>query len=86
MTPPLTPPPTWRLLLGLARYAPRLYLAHALLWDAMNASALLPGLIARAFFDALTGRAHPPAGTTGLWAKRPCGSSPAPSRSACGSR
>jgi len=66
MTPPLTPPPTWRLLLGLARYAPRLYLAHALLWDAMNASALLPGLIARAFFDALTGRAHPPAGTTGL--------------------
>ncbi len=66
MTPPLTPPPTWRLLLGLARYAPRLYLAHALLWGAMNASALLPGLIARAFFDALTGRAHPPAGTTGL--------------------
>jgi ATP-binding cassette subfamily B protein len=32
----------------------------------MNMSSLLPGLIARAFFDTLTGQAHLPVGTTGL--------------------
>src|SRR5919202_1417028 len=32
----------------------------------MDMSSLLPGLIARAFFDTLTGRAHLPVGTRGL--------------------
>jgi ATP-binding cassette subfamily B protein len=50
----------------MARYAPRLYLLHAVLWSVMNMSSLLPGLIARAFFDTLTGQAHLPVGTTGL--------------------
>lgn len=62
--------PTWRYLLAMARYAPRLSLSHALLWGALDLSALLPGLIARAFFDTLTGQAHLPGGlsmgTTGL--------------------
>jgi ATP-binding cassette subfamily B protein len=49
-----------------ARAAPRLYLLHWLLWSVMNLSSLLPGLIARAFFDTLTGQAELPVGTTGL--------------------
>src|SRR5262249_20330639 len=57
---------TWRYLVGMARYAPRLCLTHALLWGVMDLSGLLPGLIAKIFFDALTGQAHPPGGTTGL--------------------
>ncbi len=32
----------------------------------MNLLSLLPGLIARAFFDTLTGKAHLPVGITGL--------------------
>ena len=62
----MKPLPTWRYLMKMARYAPRLYLSHAVLWGVMNMSALLPGLIARAFFDALTGQARLPVGTTGL--------------------
>ncbi len=62
----MTPPPTWRYLRAMARAAPGLYGSHAALWATMNASALLPGPIARAFFDTLTGQAHPPMGTTGL--------------------
>ncbi len=58
--------PTWRYMVKMARYAPQLYLPHAALWSAVNLSSLLPGLIARAFFDTLTGNAHPLAGTTGL--------------------
>jgi ATP-binding cassette subfamily B protein len=50
----------------MARYAPRLYLLHAVLWGAMDLSALLPGLIASTFFDTLTGRAHVSVGVTGL--------------------
>ncbi len=61
----MKPLPTWRYLLQMARYAPWLYLLHALLWGVMNMSSLLPGLIARAFFDALTGQAHPPMGAAG---------------------
>ncbi len=57
--------PTWRQLLNLARGARRLYLLHAVLWSAMNLLSLLPGLIARAFFDALTGQARLPIGTAG---------------------
>jgi ATP-binding cassette subfamily B protein len=62
----MRPLPTWRYLLAMARYAPRLYLLHAALWCVMDLSGLLPGLIARAFFDTLTGQAHLPLGTTGL--------------------
>ncbi len=60
------PLPTWRSLIRMARYAPHLYLPHAALWSVVHASPLLFGLITRAFFDTLTGNAHPPVGTTGL--------------------
>ncbi len=62
----MKPFPTWRYLLQMARYKPWLYLLHAVLWGAFNSSLLLAGLIARAFFDTLTGQAHLPVGTTGL--------------------
>jgi ATP-binding cassette subfamily B protein len=54
----MSPLPTWRYTLRMAHYAPGLYLLHALLWSAMNLLSLLPALIARAFFDALTGAAQ----------------------------
>jgi len=60
--------PVWRYVAKMARYAPWLYLLHALLWGAMNLSSLLPGLIARSFFDALTGAAQVPVGIVGLLA------------------
>lgn len=63
---PMKPLPTWRYLFKMARYAPQLYLPHAALWSIWHASPLLFGLIARAFFDTLTGNAHLPVGTTGL--------------------
>ena len=62
----MKPLPTWRYLINMVRYAPRLYLLHALLWSVMDLSGLLTGLIARAFFDTLTGQAHISVGTTGL--------------------
>ncbi|CAA9545857.1 MAG: Heterodimeric efflux ABC transporter, permease/ATP-binding subunit 2 [uncultured Thermomicrobiales bacterium] len=62
----MTTLPTWRYLLGMARCAPWIYLLHGSLWSVMNLLTLLPGLIARTFFDTLTGQAHPPAGITGL--------------------
>jgi len=62
----MKPLPTWRYLVKMARYKPWLYLLHAVLWGAFNMSSLLAGLIARAFFDTLTGQAHLPVGTTGL--------------------
>src|SRR5262249_604556 len=48
--------PTWRYLLEMIRYRRCLYLLHATLWGSMNLSALLVGLLARAFFDTLTGQ------------------------------
>jgi ATP-binding cassette subfamily B protein len=62
----MKPLPTWRYLLEMARYKPWLYLLHAVLWGTFNMSPLLAGLIARAFFDTLTGQARLPVGTTGL--------------------
>ncbi|HXF82192.1 MAG TPA: ABC transporter ATP-binding protein [bacterium] len=62
----MRPLPTWRYTLKMARYAPGLYLLHGALWSVMNLMSLLPGLIARAFFDALTGAARPPGGVAGL--------------------
>lgn len=61
-----TPLPTWRYLLGMVRTAPRLYLAHGALWGVMNGAGLLPGLIAREFFEALEGDGVFPGGTDGL--------------------
>lgn len=58
--------PTWRYLAKMIRYRPGLYLLHAVLWGTFGASGLLAGLIARAFFDTLTGQAPLPMGTTGL--------------------
>lgn len=61
----MTPQPTWRFVIRMARNAPGLYLAHAALWSVYHLSPLLPGLIARAFFDALAGQARPPGGVLG---------------------
>lgn len=58
--------PTWRYLLAMARTRPWLSLAHMLLWTAINLTLLAPGLIASAFFDALTGDAPVAIGTDGL--------------------
>jgi len=60
------PLPTWRYTLKMARYAPWLYLLHAMLWSLMNLLSLLPALIARAFFDTLTGQAQLPVDVAGL--------------------
>ncbi len=62
----MKPLATWRYLLEMVRYRPWLYLLHATLWGTMNLSVLLVGLVARAFFDALTGQAHVSVGTPGL--------------------
>ena len=58
--------PTWRYKVKMARYKLWLYLLHAVLWGAFSLSFLLAGLLARAFFDTLTGQARLPVGTTGL--------------------
>jgi ATP-binding cassette subfamily B protein len=58
--------PTWRYLGGMFRYAPGVSALHGVLWTVMNLSGLLPGLIAAWFFDALTGDAAIPGGTSGL--------------------
>lgn len=61
--------PTWRYLWKMARYSRWLAPSHTVLWLVMMMSGLLPGLIARAFFDALTGDANVtglPDGTNGL--------------------
>jgi ATP-binding cassette subfamily B protein len=63
---PMKSLPTWRYLVEMIRYRPWLYLLHALLWGAFNLSLLLVGLIARAFFDTLTGQARLPVGVEGL--------------------
>ncbi|MBK9711324.1 MAG: ABC transporter ATP-binding protein [Kouleothrix sp.] len=60
------PLPTWRYTLKMARYAPWLYLLHGAGWSLMNLLSLLPGLIARNFFDTLTGHARLPGGIAGL--------------------
>ena len=60
----MTPQPTWRYLLQMSRFAGGYSVAHAFLWGLMNFSSLLPGLIARSFFDALTGAAAMPVGTS----------------------
>ncbi len=49
---------TWEFYWALIRYRPWLYGASALLWGANGLTRLLPGLIAREFFDALSGAAR----------------------------
>jgi ATP-binding cassette subfamily B protein len=58
--------PPWRYAVKMARYKPWLSLLHAVLWGTMNMTSLLAGLLARAFFDTLTGQAHLPVGIMGL--------------------
>ncbi len=60
--------PTWRYLAKMAGNAPRLYILHVTLFTVINVSSLIPGLIARAFFDALTGTASMSVSTLGLMA------------------
>ena len=62
----MTQLPAWRYLAQMARTRPRLYLSHLLLWTILATMPLLPGLIARAFFDSLTGNSGLRLGTTGL--------------------
>ncbi len=56
----MTPPRSWALLLRLIGYRPWLYALNVLLWSLVYLGPLVPGLLAQAFFDALTRRA--PAG------------------------
>ena len=62
----MKPLPTRNYLLSMVRYRPWLYLLHAVLWGVFGLSALLAGLIIRAFFNTLTGQAPMHATTTGL--------------------
>jgi len=50
----------------MSRFAGGYSVAHAVLWGLMNLSLLLPGLIGRWFFDALTGAAAVPFGIEGI--------------------
>jgi ATP-binding cassette subfamily B protein len=55
---------TWQYMWQLIRYRPWLYTANGVLWVLIHLSPMAPGLIAKAFFDTLTGDA--PAGF-GVW-------------------
>ncbi len=55
---------TWAYLWRLITYRKGLYSANILLWIAVHASPMIPGLITKMFFDTLTG-ADPAAG--GIW-------------------
>ncbi|MBP2019271.1 ATP-binding cassette subfamily B protein [Symbiobacterium terraclitae] len=49
---------TWRFVWGLVTYRPWLYLTSIVLFTAVYASPVLPGLLTQAFFDRLTGSAQ----------------------------
>ncbi|MBC8076513.1 MAG: hypothetical protein H7Y32_10600, partial [Chloroflexales bacterium] len=51
---------TWQYMWALIGYRPGLYALDATLWTLIHLWPLFPGLLARAFFDALAGEA--PAG------------------------
>lgn len=59
-------PPTWRDVLRMALQRPWLYALHALSWGAGHAGGLLTGLLALAFFDALTGHGRMPGDLAGV--------------------
>jgi ATP-binding cassette subfamily B protein len=63
---PRRPLPTRKYLSRMWRYAPWLCLLHGILWDVMNFSSLLPGLLVGTFLDSLAGRSHLPGGLAGL--------------------
>ena len=48
----------YRLLWRLIRYRPWLYGLNAILWASIALLPMIPGLIAREFFDTLTGSAR----------------------------
>jgi ATP-binding cassette subfamily B protein len=48
---------TYRLMWRMILYRPGLYLLDAVLWALIHLMPLLPGLIAREYFNALTGSA-----------------------------
>jgi ATP-binding cassette subfamily B protein len=48
---------TWRALRAMMAYRPWLYLANGVLWTLVHLAPLLPGLLAKWFFDALSGAA-----------------------------
>ncbi|HEY8600837.1 MAG TPA: ABC transporter ATP-binding protein [Thermomicrobiales bacterium] len=48
---------TWRFLRALMRYRPWLYLANGFLWTLVHLAPLLPGLLAKWFFDTISGAA-----------------------------
>ena len=56
----------YRLLWRLIRYRPWLYGLNAIIWASIALLPMIPGLIAREFFDTLTGSAHAGLGVRGL--------------------
>ena len=58
--------PTWRNMISMIRARPGLYFLHLSLWTIIHLSPLIPGLIAREFFDALSGRSGTSFATNGL--------------------
>lgn len=59
---------TYKLMWRLIRYRPWLYLANCILWMLVHVSPLIPGLIAKEFFDTLTGKGTLNMGLWGLLA------------------
>ncbi|MDH5615102.1 MAG: ABC transporter ATP-binding protein/permease [Acidimicrobiia bacterium] len=49
--------PTFKLMLGIVRFAPRRYAGNAILWTLVWVMPVIPGLISKEFFDGLTGEA-----------------------------
>lgn len=58
--------PTWRNMISMIRARPGLYFTHLSLWTVIHLSPLIPGLIAREFFDALSGSSGSSFGTDEL--------------------
>ena len=57
---------TWWYMWRMIRYRPWLYLINGVLWTLIHLFPLLPGLIAREFFNTLEGQAGFGLGTWGL--------------------
>src|SRR5262245_18331185 len=56
--------PTYRFMWRLIRYRPWLYLANGVLWTLIHTAPMVPGLIAREFYNTLTGDAST---RVGVW-------------------
>src|SRR5262245_55391348 len=57
---------TWQYMWRMIRYRPWLYLINGVLWSLIHIFPLLPGLIAREFFNMLEGKGHLGLSTWGL--------------------